>query len=122
MSGLLTKTAAPRLAGLIAAALAASATMAAAQGVITFPPSRSLGDIAAWLVRDTPLTPAQIVDVSPAAVTAITSATPMGETRGFKASISSEAVDPQMLAHDGIASWTIPVEVDCGERRVRLGR
>jgi hypothetical protein len=45
----------------------------------------------------------------------------MGETRGFRASISSEAVDPQMLAHDGIASWTIPVEVDCGERRVRLG-
>jgi hypothetical protein len=121
MSGFLTKTAAARLAGLIAAALAASAAGAAAQGVISFPPSRSLSDIAAWLARDTPLTPAQVVDVSPAAVTAITSATPMGETRGFRASISSEAVDPQMLAHDGIASWTIPVEVDCGERRVRLG-
>jgi len=121
MSGLLTKTAAARLAGLIAAAIAASATVATAQGVITFPPSRSLSDIAAWLSRDTPLTPAQIVDVSPAAVTAITSATPMGATRGFRASISSEAVDPRMLAHDGIASWTIPVEVDCGERRLRLG-
>jgi cell division septation protein DedD len=91
------------------------------QVAITYPPSRSLSDVAAWLQRDTPLAPSQIVDISPQAVTAVTSASPMGETRGFLANISSEAVDPEMLAHDGIASWSIPVEVDCDKRSVRLG-
>jgi hypothetical protein len=88
---------------------------------ISYPPSRSLPDIAAWLQKDTPLTPAQVVDISPAAITAITASAPMGETRGFLANIASEAVDPQMLSHDGIASWSIPVEVDCERRQVRLG-
>jgi len=109
----------PRLA-LTAVAAAGAATVVWAADV-TYPPSRSLSDVAAWLQRDTPLKPDQIVDVSPQAVTAVTAASPMGQTRGFLASISSEAVDPQMLAHDGIASWSIPVEVDCDRRQVRLG-
>jgi len=103
----------------VAAALAAPAL--AQTPSVSYPPSRALPDIAAWLQRDTPLSPAQVVDISPAAVTAVTAAAPMGETRGFLANIASEAVDPQMLAHDGIASWSIPVEVDCDHRQVRLG-
>jgi hypothetical protein len=123
MSGYLSKIAKRRLAGLgLAAAVAACAASASGQtGPITYPPSRSLGDVAAWLQRDTPLAPSQIVDISPQAVTAVTSASPMAETRGFLANISSEAIDPEMLAHDGIASWSIPVEVDCEKRSVRLG-
>ncbi len=123
MSGYLSKIAKRRLAGLgLAAVVAATAAPASSQTApITYPPSRSLSDVAAWLQRDTPLAPSQIVDVSPQAVTAVTSASPMGETRGFLANISSEAVDPQMLAHDGIASWSIPVEVDCEKHAVRLG-
>jgi hypothetical protein len=103
-------------------ALVAHAAPALSQTApVSFPPSRALSDVAAWLQRDTPLIPSQIVDVSPQAVTAVTSASPMGERRGFLADISSEAVDPQMLANDGIASWSIPVEVDCEKRSVRLG-
>ena len=104
----------------VAVALSGVASMACAAGV-TYPASRSLADIAAWLQRDTPLQPGQIVDISPQAVTGITAASPMGQTRGFLASISSEAMDPAMLTRDGIASWSIPVEVDCDRRVVRLG-
>jgi hypothetical protein len=107
--------------GLVAIVAAWTSAPANAQPPITFPPSRALNDVAAWLQHDTPLAPSQIVDISPQAVTAITSASPMGETRGFLANISSEAVDPGMLANEGIASWSIPVEVDCEKRSVRLG-
>ena len=109
------------LTALLGAGAACVAVSCAWAADITYPPSRSLADVATWLQRDTPLQPAQVVDVSPQAVTAITAASPMGQTRGFLASISSEAVDPAMLAHDGIASWSIPVEVDCDRRVVRLG-
>ena len=102
-------------------ALALAAAPGASQAAVSYPPSRALPDLAAWLQRDTPLAPNQIVDISPAALTAITSASPMGETRGFLANVSSEAVDPEVLAHEGIASWSIPVEVDCDRRQVRLG-
>jgi hypothetical protein len=125
MSGYLSKISKRRLAGVglgLAAAVAAASAPAWSQTApITYPPSRALGDVAAWLQRDTPLAPSQVVDISPQAITAVTSASPMGETRGFLANISSEAVDPEMLAHDGIASWSIPVEVDCDKRAVRLG-
>ena len=120
MTGPLTPITVRRLASL-AFVLACAMPAVAQTADVSYPPSRSLGDIAAWLMRDTPLQPAQIVDVSPQAVTAITSASPMGQTRGFLANIASEAVDPAMLAHDGIASWSIPVEIDCDRRTVRLG-
>lgn len=121
MSGPLTPITVRRLALAFAATAVAGLASAAWAADVSYPASRSLGDIAAWLQRDTPLLPGQIVDISPQAVTGITAASPMGQTRGFLASISSEAVDPQMLAHDGIASWSIPVEVDCDRRVVRLG-
>jgi hypothetical protein len=106
--------------GLAAALLAAAPTLAQVYGV-SYPASRSLADVGAWLQRDTPLQLAQVVDVSPSAVTAVTSAAPTGEPRGFVAQISSEAVDPQIAGREGIASWSIPVDVDCDKHMVRLG-
>jgi hypothetical protein len=88
---------------------------------VSYPPSRALPDVGAWLQRETPIAPGQVVDVSPSAVTAITAAQPTGQPRGFLANISSEALDPQILSHEAIASWSIPVEVDCDKRSVRLG-
>jgi hypothetical protein len=88
---------------------------------VSYPPSRALSDVTAWLQRDTPIAPGQVVDVSPSAVTAVTGAQPTGQPRGFLAAISSEALDPQILSHEGIASWSIPVEIDCDKRSVRLG-
>jgi hypothetical protein len=88
---------------------------------ISYPPSRALGDVGAWLQRNTPIAPGQVVDISPSAVTAVTAAQPTGQPRGFLAGISSEALDPQILSHEGIASWSIPVEIDCEKRSVRLG-
>lgn len=106
----------------LGAVLAAAGPPARAQSApISYPPSRALGDIGAWLQRETPLAPGQVVDISPSAVTAVTGAKPTGQPRGFLASISSEALDPQILSHEGIASWSIPVEVDCDKRAVRLG-
>ncbi|MDP9103486.1 MAG: SPOR domain-containing protein [Pseudomonadota bacterium] len=106
----------------MATLLAAAAAPAFGQATnVSYPPSRALNDIAAWIQRDTPLSLSQVVDVSPSAVTAVTSAAPMGETRGFLATVNSEAVDPAVVSHDGIASWSIPVEIDCGHSQARLG-
>jgi cell division septation protein DedD len=105
---------------LLTALAVVAATPASAEDV-SYPPSRALGDVGGWLQRETPIALAQVVDVSPSAVTAITTATPTGTPRGFLANISSEAVDPQILAHEAVASWSIPVEIDCDRRLVRLG-
>lgn len=106
----------------LAAALAACAAPAAGQtNSVSYPPSRALKDVTAWLQHDTPLAPAQVVDISPSAVTAVTSAAPMGQTRGFFATVSSEALDPQIVDQDALASWSIPVEVDCDKHLLRLG-
>lgn len=102
------------------AAVAGPATSALAQGV-SYPPSRALSDVGAWLQHDTPITLGQVVDVSPSAVTAVTGAQPSGQPRGFLANIASEAMDPQIVTHEDVAAWTIPVEVDCDKRIVRLG-
>ncbi|MDB5426860.1 MAG: hypothetical protein JWP23_1829 [Phenylobacterium sp.] len=108
--------------GLSAAlALAAAAPGAAQTTALSYPRSRALPDVAAWLQSDTPISPAQVVDISPSAVTAVVAVTPTGEPRGFLASINSEAMNPEIESHDGIASWSIPVEVDCNRRAVRLG-
>jgi cell division protein FtsN len=120
MSGFGLKIAVGRLAGLTLA-LTAAAPAVGQTAAVNYPASRSLNDVAAWLQRDTPISLAQVVDVSPSAVTAVTSAAPMGETRGFRATVSSEAMDPEIFSHDGVVSWSIPVEVDCERRQVRLG-
>lgn len=106
----------------LSAALALGAAPAAAQApALTYPRSRALPDVAAWLQSDTPVSPAQVVDIGPSAVTAVVAVTPTGEPRGFLATIDSEAMNPEIESHDGIASWSIPVEVDCDRRAVRLG-
>ena len=107
----------------LAAALAIGAVAPAAgqTAAISYPPSRSLSDVAAWLRRDTPLSPAQVVDISPSAVAAVTAVTPTGDPRGFLATIDYEALNPEIESHDGIASWSIPVQVDCSRRAVQLG-
>lgn len=88
---------------------------------VSYPRSRSLSDVGAWLASDTPIQAAQVVDVGPSAVTALTSSTPTGSPRGFIASIAAEALDPSIGRQEEIVSWTIPVEVDCEKRLVRLG-
>lgn len=105
---------------LLATLLAAGAAPAQAQDV-SYPSSRAMGDISAWLQRDTPVLASQVVDVSPSAVTAVTAAQPTGQPRGFLANVVSEAMDPLILAHEDVASWSIPVEIDCDRQAVRLG-
>lgn len=105
----------------LAAVLALSETAAAQTAEISYPPSRAVGDIAAWLRRDTPIPPSQVVDIGPSAVTAVVSATPTADPRGFRVVVNSEALSPAIESRDGIASWSIPAQVDCDRRAVRLG-
>lgn len=94
---------------------------AAGQTPITYPASLAPTDVAAWLRRDTPLSPGQVVDVAASAVTAIVSSEPTKDPRGFIAILHAEALDPGIQKEEGIASWSIPVELDCVKRKVRLG-
>jgi D-alanyl-D-alanine carboxypeptidase len=106
---------------LTAAALALAAAAQAEPGAISYPRSRAVADVAAWIASDTPVSPSQVVDVGPSAVTAVTSSAPTGSPRGFLANIAAEALDPSIGRQEEIVSWTIPVEVDCEKRLVRLG-
>jgi cell division septation protein DedD len=110
-------------AGLAIALAAAGATPSFGQSAAaaTYPASRSLADISSWLRTDTPLLASQVVDIGPSAVTAITASAPLGQPRGFTAQVSAETLDPTIGAQDMVLSWSIPVEVDCDRRVVRLG-
>ncbi|WP_309604625.1 SPOR domain-containing protein [Phenylobacterium sp.] len=88
---------------------------------VSYPPSRSMADVTAWIRSDTPLSPSQVVDVGVSAVTAVTASTPIGEPRGFLATVSSESLDPGIEGAQGIVSWSVPVQVDCEARKVKLG-
>lgn len=114
-----------RCAGVLALALglagAAGQSALADPLNVTYPRSRALSDIGAWLASDTPIQQAQVVDVGPSAVTAVTTSAPTGSPRGFLANIAAEALDPSIGRQEEIVSWTIPVEVDCEKRLVRLG-
>src|SRR5213079_1893711 len=55
------------------------------------------------------------------AITAVIMAEPTGQPRGFRANIAAEALDPLIGRQEEIVSWTIPVEIDCDKRAVRLG-
>ena len=103
-----------------AACLLAGPALAQPVGA-TYPKSRASPDVAAWIVSDTPLQLPQVVDIGPSAVTAITSAAPTGEPRGFLANVASEALDPAIGQRENILSWRIPVEIDCERRAVRMG-
>src|SRR5579862_2811618 len=107
----------------LAAVLALGAgSDASAQGpAASYPPSRSLPDVAAWLQKETPILPAQVVDISPSAITSVATVMPGGLPHSFLATVDSEAVNPDIEAHDGVSSWSIPVEVNCDQRSVRLG-
>jgi hypothetical protein len=94
---------------------------AAGQSPITYPASLAPADVAAWLRRDTPISPDQVVDVAASAVTAIVSSESTKDPRGFIAILHAEALDPGIQNEEGVASWSIPVELDCVKRRVRLG-
>ncbi len=107
--------------GLAAAVIASPAATALGQGLITYPQSNSAADVAAWLKRDTPLQAGQVVDLAASAVTAIMSSQPTREPKGFIAVLHAEALDPAIQAQEGIVSWSIPVEIDCTRRKVRLG-
>ncbi len=106
--------------GTALAALGASPAFAQSPGE-SYPASRSLADVSSWLKTDTPLVASQVVDVGPSAVTAITASSPTGDPRGFSAQISAETLDPAIGAQDLVLSWSIPVNVDCDKRLVRLG-
>ena len=111
-----------RLATLVLVVACTVPVAAAAQSQpVSYPPSRSLADVTAWIRTDTPLAPGQVVDVGVSAVTAITAATPTTAPRGFLATVSSESLDPSIEGSQGIASWMVPVQVDCDARRVKLG-
>jgi hypothetical protein len=105
----------------LAMALGAAATAQADPLNVTYPRTRAMPDVAGWLASDTPIQPGQVVDVGPSAVTAVTSSAPTGAPRGFLANIAAEALDPSIGKQEEIVSWTIPVEVDCEKRLVRLG-
>ena len=96
--------------------------VAAEPGAVSYPRSRALADIGAWIASDTPLSAAQIVDVGPSAVTAVTGSSPSGQTRGFMATIAAGLFDK------GYRYFKIKVEGDLDldvarvrEIRKRLG-
>ncbi len=110
-------------AALPATVLALIAGLAGAQTPQTpaFPVTTDRQDLVGWLRRETDITPAQVVAVSPSAVTAVLGAIDTASPRGMRMALRAEAIDAEVSAREGMLSWHMVVEADCEGHRLRLG-
>jgi len=114
-----------------AQAALAGAMMAAAAGTAvaqvnapppaTFPSALERGALLTWLKRDTDITPAQVVAVTPQALTALISTFPAGGGQGPRVVIRAEALSRETFARTGALSWHVSLNADCEGHRVRMG-
>lgn len=109
------------LAGAGLVLLAAGGACAQGQALATFPVAMDRQDLIAWLRRETDITPAQVVAVSPSAVTAVLGAIETTNPRGLRMALRAEAIDAQVSAREDALSWHMVVEADCEGHRLRQG-
>lgn len=103
------------------ALLAAGGARAQGQASATFPLGMDRQDLVGWLRRETDITPAQVVAVSPSAVTAVLGAIETTSPRGLRMALRAEAIDAQVSDREGALSWHMVVEADCEGHRLRQG-
>lgn len=110
---------------LFALALAAGPAAAQpAQGPLgDFPAALDRGTLTEWVKQRTDLTPASVVSVSPMNLMALTAIDrPEPYVRGrYRVQLQAEVINADAVAATGRSSWTAGAEVDCLERRIRLG-
>lgn len=109
------------LAGAGLVLLAAGGACAQGQALATFPMAMDRQDLIAWLRLETDITPAQVVAVSPSAVTAVLGAIETTNPRGLRMALRAEAIDAQVSAREDALSWHMVVEADCEGHRLRQG-
>lgn len=86
-----------------------------------FPASLERESLLVWLQRETDILPAQVVAVTPQALTSIVSTFPAGGGVGPRIVIRAEAMSAEIFARTGAMSWHVSLNADCQARRVKLG-
>ena len=105
----------------LALAAAGLARAEGAQGAPTFPRAIDRQVLVDWLRQETDITPAQVVAVSPSAVTAVLGTIQTASPKGLRMALRAEAIDAQVSDREGVLSWHMLVEVDCPGHRLRQG-
>jgi hypothetical protein len=110
------------LAGLgLALTAAGPACAEAPQATPSFPRAMDRQILVDWLRQETDITPAQVVAVSPSAVTAVLGTIETTSPKGLRMSLRAEAIDVQVSDREGVLSWHMLVEVDCPGHKLRQG-
>jgi hypothetical protein len=102
--------------------LAAVGALAGAHPALaeTFPPALDTATVRDWLRRETNTTPDQVVAISPSAATRIMSVEePAPGLR--RAQVEAQALSAKAAARTGVLTWRMPLDIDCGSGRVKLG-
>ena len=86
-----------------------------------FPASLDRETLLVWLQRETDILPAQVVAVTPQALTSVVSTFPAGSGAGPRVVIRAEALSAEIFARTGAMSWHVSLNADCQARRVKLG-
>jgi hypothetical protein len=104
------------------AALAALGVLSGAHAALaeTFPAALDMATVQDWLRRETNTTPDQVVAISPSAATRIMSIEEPAPGRR-RAQVEAQALSAQAAARTGVLTWRMPLDVDCGSGRVKLG-
>jgi hypothetical protein len=106
---------------LAGAALAALCAPARAEPPAAFPATVDRAGLTTWLKQETDITPAQVIAVSPSAVTAVLGTIETRVPDGIRMALRAEAIDPKVSDREGVLSWHMLVEVDCPGRKLRQG-
>jgi hypothetical protein len=93
----------------------------AAAAQASFPAAPEGEPLMSWLRRETDITPAQVVAISPSAITAVISTYPTGDPPGMRVVVRAEALSAMAQGRDGVLSWHVSVATDCSNRKVRMG-
>lgn len=88
---------------------------------LNFPQSMEHKALAAWMARETDLTPDLVVAMSPVALVAITETRPMTSPQGFEVTVRAETIDEGFSRQEGLASWNATMKLACNDRTFAMG-
>lgn len=95
--------------------------LAQAPAAAQFPESLDRETLLLWMKRETDITAAQVVAVTPPAITALVSTFPAGAGQGPRIVIRAEALNADTYGRTGALSWHVSLNADCANRRLKMG-
>lgn len=114
---------APRtICGLVAALAATPALAGGSELPVTFPESTRPDAVAAWLERETDITPKHVISINSAALLAFMQVRQISDAPTYEMTLRGEILTQTLYDREHFLSWHMPIEIDCPRHKIREGQ